>query len=402
MGKKILLIFDPNRKDLFSYLGKDKNNEYYLLFNDQKMNDLPKELGFVKEEFRWKDFVNAWAVIKRIRPDKIVFQEIFDLKQIALNVVARRKNIPTIFLDHGIWSHFFEIDQEDDKQLAQIKRSKLKKLANFFRFIKGYYFYYSGITAVRRKNIRDFLLYPFHTFIYSSVKAINKIYFEERSASKYILFAPYNFEPIKNYYHFSEETVTYAGFPYFDDYFNKEKLVKKYIVFIDHPYLEDKLLNWTHDFHKKVAENIFSIAEKTDYNVLVKLHPRSNIDNWKAYNFACERVDFVKQVTDVSFYLNAHLIMGYASTLMIGFISAKKNVVLLGWHPQPVIFGPDYSAYGVCHKSMALSDADDSFSFWLHNNLTEKDEDAYANFLATFNPQFNGEASERIIHLIGE
>ena len=89
--------------------------------------------------------------------------------------------------------------------------------------------------------------------------------------------------------------------------------------------------------------------------------------------------------------------MGFSSSLLTGFLCAKKNIALLGWHPKPQIFGVDFSKTGLCHQSISLSDLHTKFQFWVNNNLTIINNNEYAAYLKRFNYPFDGMATERVI-----
>lgn len=400
-NKKVLLVFDTSRSELFSYLEKDINNNYYILFNERKdkANTLP---GFIKKEFFWDDYKTPFALLNIIKPDTLVFQEIFDLKQIALNIAARKKGIPTYFLDHGIWNNFESL-KENDRQLETINRnSKLGKLRRFNKVFQGYLFYYSSIKGVQKKNLGKFLRLPVVAFFKSLLTALAQNKFIERRAEQFILFSRHNYQTVSQYYGCEEKEVTYTGFPFYDG-LAKVQLplpVGDYIVFIDHPHLEQNILNWDETFHKKVAMTISDISEISGKKIKIKLHPKSNINRWKHYDFLSDKTEIIQQPVDDNFYLNSNLIIGYASTMLIGFICAKKNVILVGWHPQPKIFGIDFSLFGVCHKSLYFSEVKSLFKYWHDHNLALQNKESYKKFVEYFNSPFDGVASKRVIEII--
>src|ERR1044072_2385214 len=100
--KKILLVFDPGRTDTYKYFEQDHENSYYILFRESLSSDLAIP-SFIKKEIFWKDFKTPFELLKQLKPDKVVFQEIIDIKQIALNVAAKHESVETILLDHGLW-----------------------------------------------------------------------------------------------------------------------------------------------------------------------------------------------------------------------------------------------------------------------------------------------------------
>src|SRR5206468_7595157 len=99
-------------------------------------------------------------------------------------------------------------------------------------------------------------------------------------------------------------------------------------------------------------------------------------------------------------YLQAKLILGFSSSLLTGLLCARKNIVLLGWHPKPGIFGTDFSKTGLCHVSLVTSDLQKQFSMWANNNLARNNDAAYKDFLNQCNNPFDGKATERVIEAI--
>ena len=101
---RILMIVPPQRKDFYSYFGGDKNRDYLLLWFESKRKYLQSGVELpplFKEIFFWDQFVSPRLLLKKIKPDKIIFFEIIDQRQIALIVAAKKRNIITFYLEHG-------------------------------------------------------------------------------------------------------------------------------------------------------------------------------------------------------------------------------------------------------------------------------------------------------------
>ncbi len=399
--KRILLVFNTKRQELYSYLGEDLSSDYYIIFTEsgEASANLP---SFIKEELFWNDYRTPFHLLNAVKPDGVVFQEVFDLKQIALNIAAKSKNIKTFFLDHGIWNDFESIKKNDLSLKSKNRRRKLGKLNRWHKVIPGYLFYFSAIRGIKTKNFGKFFVLPVIAFFKSLLTSLTKNKFPERKPDKFILFSRHNYNTVFHYYGCTEKEIVYTGFPFYDALANEQPILNSndYIIFIDHPYLEHHILGWDECFHENVAKAIAEIAELSGKKVKIKLHPRSNKALWEKYEFLHDKAEIIQQPVSNNFYLNGSLIIGYASTMMIGFICAKKNVVLLGWHPKPQIFGIDFSLFGICHKSLSFSEVKSKFLYWQSHNLALQNEEAYQKFVEYFNYPFDGNASQRIIEII--
>jgi hypothetical protein len=407
MCRRILLIVPPERFDFYNYLNRAENVEWILLWNEKpsqmqlSLDDLP--LKFQKVIF-WKHFDTPSRLIKVIQPDKIVLFEIIDLRQIALIIEARAKGIPTIYLGHGA-SGDRETSISRWKEITFIKNKLpylFKRLSNsFFDVLSSKLFYYSvfkGFTSF--KTYISYLFLPVKMLFGAPSKVIAYNKFRERVPLKSIVFNLAAFEEYKIYTGIPEEEIYFTGVPYFDSYFTATSVSSEHIVYIDHPYLELNIVGWTPEHHKRVAECIFNFAEKNRVTIYIKLHPRSNRDLWESYGYNKSYVKIIQTGNFTNIYLESKLIIGYSSSLMPGFLCAKKNVVLLGWHPEPHIFGADFSESGLCHVSFSPDDLIKCYETWISNNLTIRNESKYQEFLRRFNYPFDGQATQRVLNVI--
>lgn len=402
---RVLLIVPPEREDFYSYLSLDGETEFLLLWNEQK-EAWQKKPAFIKQEFYWSDYTTPASLIANIKPDKLVFFEIIDQRQIALIVAANAKGLTTFYLEHGAAADKDTALERSNPSLDFYKKRGGYVLNRLFRnlgsVIKTKFFYFSAVRSVRSwSSVMKFLRLPFAVQWTTPNKTLRKISFPERVPRYSIIFNQVNFEEYQLYTDSRPENALFTGVPMFDSYYrSKSNSTDSGIVYIEHPHLESDLLNWTPAFHKKVAENLFRFASETQTPVLVKLHPRSDLKRWQAYNFQSEFFEVVQQGNFTDCYLSARLILGYSSSLITGLLCAHKNIVLLGWHPEPRIFGADFSKTGLCHVSLEMNEIFTHMDHWINHNLTEEQTDLYNNFLKKFNYPFDGHATDRVLEAI--
>ena len=130
-----------------------------------------------------------------------------------------------------------------------------------------------------------------------------------------------------------------------------------------------------------------------------KLHPRSDKKRWLSYNFNEDLVEILQSEDCTELYLESSPIIGYSSSLLSAFLSAPKNVVILGWHSKPAIHGFNFADTGLRHSSINIVDIANDYAYWISNNLSYNEE-AYNKFIEMANPNFDGNAGNRIINLI--
>lgn len=404
---RLIFVVPPDRFDFYNYLSALNNHELILLWHVNKadmkfsLDQLP--LKFSRVIF-WTDFATPKQLLSQIKPDRIIFFEIIDQRQIALIVTAKSLRIPTFYLEHGAAGNKETvIAQMEGSTFRKDKLPYLLKRVSTLSvdILKSKLFYFSVFHGFH--SFRAYLKYlklPILMLQGSSNKVLSKCKFRERVPDRSIVFSNANFEQHKLYTHIDLKDADLTGVPFFDRYFTCSPVENDHIVYIDHPYLEENLLGWDNEHHQNIAETLFRFAEKNRRKIFIKLHPRSKIDIWNGYLFNKKYVQILQHGDFTDLYLTSKLILGFSSSLVNGFICAKKNVVLLGWHPQPQIIGPDFSKTGLCHYSPRAEELMEKFDYWMKNNLAAENPELHAKFLLEFNYPFDGKATERVIQTI--
>ena len=405
---KILMILFPPREDHFFYLTNDSENQYDVLWYERKTDEEEnpgKAQLFFKKKFYWNNYLTPVKLLKKAAPDRIVFMEIIDQRQIALITAAKRLGIPTFYLEHGAAGDKKTALQRHQADIPAEKNKKIIRAANrknsLWHKLRVKIFYYSNMRGFTTFNsLINYWKLPFVMLRHLPNKALGLCIFKERVPDKCIVFNRPNFEEFKLYTGIGEENAVFTGLPFFDRYYNSLTVEKNHILYIEHPMLESGLLEWTIEHHKLISQTLFQLAERKKTVVYVKLHPRSNLALWQEY---ADRSSFFKVIRDGEFtelYLTAKLILGYSSSLITGLLCAKKNIVNIGWHPKPQIFGTDFFEYGICHRSLEIDEVNSLLEYWISNNLCVNNPTNYDKFVKYFNFPFDGKASERVIQSI--
>lgn len=402
---RLIVISPPQRKDFYYYITErlEKDHEIFLLWNYKKDNTSVEPYGNIKSLY-WSDYATPHELINKIQPDKILFLEILDLWQIALIIACHHFKIPTFFAEHGIGNNINLVIRRFGEKPGVKERFGYywnKLLTALPRVLKNRFFYLSAAKYLEKDELIKYLKLPFYFKKYTPLHALNQLKFKKRSPHFAILFNRNNIDPYLLYNDVPVENIFMEGVPFFDKYYLKEIIEEDHVVYIEHPNLEDKTLGWDNFFHEKVAKAVERLAVENNIRVIVKLHPRSNIANWLRYNL--NTLIEIKQNEDITQeMLTAKMILGFSSTLINAMIACKKNIVLLGWHPKPQIYGDDFSKSGLCHISYSTDDLLTKYEEWKVNNLTLDNSEVFNKFLKEYNYPFDGMATERMINFILE
>ena len=402
---RVLVVGPPTNLSAFSYLSREPDFEIHLLWyeaaeDDPTAADLP---DWIKRVHHWVDFATPEELIRRIAPEKIVFMEIIDLRQVALIVTARRLGVTTFYLEHGAAA---------DKATAIARTREVKltthKLPHWWRRLRDpgrllsakrfYYSVTSGFGSAASQAM--YLALPLALATLAPDRALSRFKFPERVPRHNIIFNRAAFPWFNWQNGISQEDALFTGVPFFDVFHAPSTRTGNQIVYIDHPYLESGLLGWTPEHHRDIALNLFRMAEERRLKLYIKLHPRSSKPIWDAYQPPSEYVEIIQQGDFHQLYLESALILGFSSSLLTACLCARKNVVFLSWHPGRQHFGFDFSTTGLCHRSEAVSDLFTKLDDWRATNLCLREQQRHEEFVRDFNYPFDGKATERVLAAI--
>lgn len=404
---RILLVVQPDRFDFYSYMAAMPDVEWHLLWYEKpgQMTIDPEELPLKIKQFHyWTAYATPQSLLNKIRPDRIVFFEIIDLRQIALLVASKKKKCTTFYLEHGAaGDKETAISRWHDALHLKLKRTYfLNRLTKqSVEMVRAKYFYFAASTFLRHpKSLFTYLSLPFRMLGSLPNKVLSAHKFPERVPDYAIIFNKANLEEFELYTGIEERKALLTGIPFFDKYFTPLPQEENFIVYIDTPFIEGHLLGWDEAHHEKVARSLESFARTNQIKIFIKLHPRSDKSRWDKYDLESELFEIIQFGEYTELYLKAKLILGYSSSLITGLICARKNIVIPGWHPEPTIFGVDFSNTGLCHTSLDLHDLETKYSFWVSKNLCIENAENYHEFIQRFNDPFDGKATSRVLQAI--
>lgn len=405
----ILIISNPKRIDFHGYLFEHfKGHNLSILwhydyesYDYELRNYVPDNVNILI----WKKFRTPSDLIRKLKPDRILFFEIIDFWQIPLIITAHRLRVASFFIEHGV-GNSVEVVVNRFREIPPMHirfKNYFKRLSSGIgRILHNRIFFLSACPYLPGHQLGKYLRLPIYYKRFTPIQALSKLKFRNRTPHYAILFNRNNIPPFLLYNEIEPENIITEGVPFYDKYFVPVLSASNHIFFIEHPYLEEGILGWTPEFHEKLARTLERFAKTHNIPIIIKLHPRSNIDNWLKYKLDKDLI-IIKQKEDVlKDMLEASLILGYSSTMMNILIGCKKNVVLLGWHPQPQIFGDDYSRTGLCHVSFDMSELETYYEEWILNNKTGSSVHAFDEFLKEYNFPFDGKATQRTIKTILE
>jgi hypothetical protein len=280
----------------------------------------------------WSEYENANAILDDVKPSKIVFMSLYNGLDIALNIAARKRNITTYILQHGMFTTYADYRARE----VERKRSKVSDRANAVSLTTNHHF--NSLLFVKNSlNFTDYLKvskFPLYYYLQkteSSLYASKHVRFQARKPDYYICYTLKNAQ-----IHFELDKpdisqVLLIGNPEFDSFFNQWNQLpdfeENYYLHIDQAFAgnrfgesivirEEMVLFW---------EKLNIFCKSKGAKLKIKLHPESFNSNWLP---ADENIEWLREVPDmVSLIKNSLGCFGFFSTLLIPAVYYKKTIL---------------------------------------------------------------------------
>jgi len=410
MKTNVLVVGDFNRSD-FLFVAKQlykEANFYFIEYLNEKSLQNTECLKY-GEVLYWKDFNDAYELINKIRPVKVIFYFIESYNHVALNVACKVNNIPTYHLEHGLRFSLSYYKSINKSKLVQAKSiSRFKRLSGITEVFDKYrnrrFFQHTARKSPSKERL--FLAE------YYNIRSKNGIFdtFQQlksnlRLPDSYISFSPLIF----NYHKELEDLpdnypVEFIGIPQFDAFYKWEQVSVsgEHILFIDQPLHEQQLYGWSRAgkefFLKTLAHQILLLKKK----LYIKPHPLNDLELYNELltsgDVKLVANDWEVVVTDIN------AVLGFSSTLLLPFMAMDHiSCFTLEMHPEQMEL--PYSQFllesGACNVIYSFEELALRLKEWRRWHIKQKE--AKKSFIENYMYKFDGKSSVRLKNiLLGE
>jgi len=337
MPKKtnLLIVGDYNRRDFVDLFKACRNDFHFYFLEYASLKEVTANhyLAYGEAIF-WKDYSDAYTLLAKVAPQKVVFFFIETYNHVALNVACKQKGITSCLLDHGIrdinLNLAYEATQKVKLQRVKLFNSKVPLLDRiktrlFFirsvkksslehkRFLKDFYNIRSRNTYFKTSQILQHSLRKPDVYLAFSVgvyKAHQKL--DALAAN---------------------QKIYYFGIPYFDE-FSQIRHIKpksKHLLFIDQAFVSQHLLGWIENNKRDFIKKLLAVCSSHDYKLIVKIHPLENPSIWREFEGKALEIVVDNFHAVVS---TCEIIIGFYSTLLLG-LAALPHTTILTYEGHP-------------------------------------------------------------------
>ena len=397
-----IIVGDYNRDNCVDQFKIFKNiaNLYFLYFkskNDIRNKDYTK---YGKALF-WKDFHDAYALIKTIKVKKVFFFSLETYNEVALNVACKKTGIKTYHIEHGIRNL---VSEASETRIIHNKNTIIK-LLNPFEIISNIKNRRFFTNTIKNSTNED----AFNLKNYYSIRSVNgiedtflKVKNSYRIANHYISFSSeiYKYHFIKD--HLSKnQLVNFIGVPEFDKYSSiniQTKKVCNNIIYLSQPFVEKGVRGWTQEFQLSLIKEFSSFLEPRKLKIFIKIHPKSDMIFWNKVAKDFKNIILLKDPNDLIEKLKFNrLIFGFSSTLLLPLIAQKHTVCFsLEKHPNGQLVNSFLNNKEIISRLSSIKNLDFDALDEIHSQqLAHKKE-----FITKWLYKLDGKSNERFNELV--
>ncbi|KAA3436584.1 polysialyltransferase family glycosyltransferase [Rufibacter hautae] len=397
----LLVVCDYNRKDfldLFKVCKQDFNFYFieYASKNEVK-NEAYKEYGQI---LFWKDYNDAFDLLDKINPCKVIFFFIESYNHVALNVACKERSIITCHLEHGFRDYELKASLEKITSLHKTKKHLylLDVLSNFLVKAKTRLFFKRTVQKVSsepKEFLERYYAVRSKNSIFNTFKLINSSY---RTADLYISFSPKIYKAHQLADHLEEnQKVVFIGLPSFDQWSDLQSSSQrlKAVLFIDQAFVKQGLLGWTKSYKERFVSKLTEECGKAGYILFAKIHPLEEPSGWDTLQ-SQGKLKLIDNDGFSELVSKVEVVMGFYSTLLMPLVAfPHTTIITLENHPVDEVFpskflvdsGVGHPVYQIENLSQVLSSIDELHKSQLLNKKS---------FIENWMFKLDGKAGERL------
>lgn len=253
-------------------------------------------------------------------PSLFVLPGFISIYELYMLRMAKMLGIPTLFLEHGIYS----------QQTANIAYNKVLSTQAFHVIHRNLYFLYRYLElACKSRNWKEEM-----TVLY---RAIRRKDYSSTQFSRAMFFAPYGYEHINSHFGYKENQIEYIGYPLVDtnqEYNRIQQLATNNLhngtaIYIHQPFIKDMLTRWDYNREKEMLTQLNNEVKQQGLSLTVSLHPRESIEHYKQLYSDTDIT--IKYVDNKEEYAQCSLAIGHYSTALIYPLFFEKPIWIIDY-----------------------------------------------------------------------
>jgi len=306
--------------------------------------------GYALVDISYFSYRKIDRLLSDIDPIGIIFYNFISLFDVLMNRVSAKKNIHTLYIEHGILNETHSVKYSVGSLRESINR----------------YF------VISLKYL-DFLVNDLASLNYE-VKVLVDVFlkkkYEKIKCRSAVFYSEADFLKANKIFNYPSERVLFSGYPIFNTKAESEIVVSNkdegYVLFIHQPVIMAKLteIDYVEEFKfiKKHAEIVGSFG----FNLVVQIHPRESISFYQE-GLSYDNITVVQEKDMANLVSKCSFVIGLYSTALFYALYLNKAIIITKY-PK---FRYDYSFY-FKEVGVVLDDIEDLRKELEHKLYTRK------------------------------
>lgn len=276
----------------------------------------------------WSDFTSARQLLEKIEPDKIVFMSVDTGLSMTLNLIAKKLEIETFVLQHGIYTNYkdYRIRERLWKKTELSRESSAVKSSIGFSSAR---FVSNSLTTISKIWLPLIFIYSFLSKKVGPYWVSKNLPLPIKRVDKYLCFSPSNATIHLETDRVSSKRITYIGSFELMKYIERseKRFFEKYYLHIDQALAENSFGEETVsreqmiNFYLKL--NDFCLTQSA--KLYIKLHPESHNCSWLPQD---DNIVYLRKVDDFNVYVQSAIgCFGFYSTMIIPAVYWRPTIL---------------------------------------------------------------------------
>lgn len=294
--------------------------EIYVIHISKLHGFTQKEIpGISLYDVSYNSFKQNLLLLSSLQPDIVVFLSFRSLWEYTLKRICRLSNTRQVYLEHGLFS----------QDTLHFRTKKLKY--EFVQMLKRQiYFWRNEIGCIIRA---DNICQEWIAFVDFYLKGI----FRTTPFEHYFIYSQRSFDKYSSIFDLKkEDNTTFIGYPIFNDE-NQKRLSQvndsettREVLYVHQPLISDGYASITYEEEKEWLLRIKDVLKDKYDNLTILLHPRSNLNEYKA-RFEGTGIVVIQSPNNYQVFAQSALVIGHYSTALLYALYFEKPTAILNY-----------------------------------------------------------------------
>ena len=295
--------------------------------------------------FNLKHYWNYHKLFSSFNVDKLVFLNPGHVFDVFLVDLLKQTNVKTIYLQHGIKSNKIQ----PNTQVKKVKSNSLAKYLFFYNRIV-YSLFHDKMKKRRLKNTIQRIMIS----LFQGSSDYVSLGIPSAHCDYAFVYTISDMQILKEKINYLEHNIFKIGMTFIKPAKTSKKIEvnehhKRVVLYISSGLRQASVISIDDSIEQAMYRKLHNEALKSNYKLIVKIHPRENLDKVKSYFTSDKDIVVYKEANLADLVIEADVVLGDYSTALLYAVKYYKPIGLLSYDYFSV-FPFDLALYNIGYK----------------------------------------------------